>query len=112
MHQGGGLRLDRRHHLGMAIADGRHREAAIEIEIAFPVGVPDMAALGLLPDHGRILGEGPEPPALELAQPGDDVLGFAHTRILPFSAITSPSISILTSMISPSRCTSLVTLPP
>ena len=116
MHQNRGLALDRLDDLGMAIADGGHREAAIEVEIAPAIGILDMAAFGLFPDKGRILGEGAEPAAFEAPKPLDDVASpahiAAHTRIRPFSAMTSPSISIRTSMIMPSRCTSLVTLPP
>src|SRR6266404_982201 len=112
MHQRRRLTLDRLDDSGMAIAHRGDGEAPIKIEIPSAVGVFDMAALGVLPDEGRILGECPEPAALELTQAVDDVACAAHTRILPFSAMTSPSTSMRTFRIMPSRWTSLMTLPP
>ena len=58
----------------MAIADGGDGEAAIEVEIAPAIGILDMAAFGLLPDKGRILGEGAEPPAFEAPKPLDEAV--------------------------------------
>ena len=51
--------LNRLNDFGMAITDRTDRKTAIEIEISAAIGILDVAALGALPNEGRIFGKGP-----------------------------------------------------
>ena len=68
------LRTDRLGHARVAVADVRHGEAGIEVEVGAAIRIPDVAALRPRPDDRLRLPEGAHAGALECADPLAHVL--------------------------------------
>jgi hypothetical protein len=61
------------HDIRMGVADGGHPEAGGHIYIEVAVDVPDVRAVRLLPEDGRLaLKEGVDPRSFELAEAGGE----------------------------------------